>query len=211
MADSLLVQLLLGEVPEEVKERTKHQRKVYQNKIRREVSETYRKRINARRRDQYKKDPEFRAKISEYRKKWWASKTEEERQELYFRAKLNRIARQQSTPEEILAERMARERERKSDKYKKDPEYKATVRARERERRANMTDEDRKRQRERAKATFDSLSPEEKARRYELARERCRRHRAKKKMQSISNDQGQDHGSQQEHSCLSSDVGDTAP
>lgn len=211
MADSLLVQLLLGEVPEEIKERTKHQRKVYQNKIRRAVSETYRKRVNARRREQYKKDPEFRAKISEYRKKWWASKTEEERQELYFRAKLNRIARQQTTPEAVIEKRMAKDRQRKANKYKKDPSYREAVRAKERERRANMTDEDRKRERERAKATFDSLSPEEKARRNELARERCRRHRAKKKMQSISNDQGQDHGSRQEHSCLSSDAGGTAP
>ena len=211
MAESLLVQLLLGEVPEEVKALIKKQRKAYQTRLRREVSETYRKRMNAARRQQYKTDEEFRNRIRTYRKKWWDSKTPEERREIYAKAKLNRLARAQSDTDEKVRARTEKERLRKRQKRASDPAYKEEEKNRQRARRANMSEEDKRLKRNREKAIMESLPTEERERRIQLARERNRRHREKKKMQSISNDQGQDHGTRKKHSRISPAVGDAAP
>lgn len=210
MAESLLLQILTGDQPEEVKEKITKQRKLLQNKLRRQVSDTIRKKENAKRRKKYKEDPEFRARISQYRKEWWARKTEEEKREIHYRAKLAKLERDNRLPTEEVEARYREQVEKRRRKYQTDQEYREMLKAKDRERRANMSKEERSRIYQRRKENEALLPPAERERRARLRAERCRRYREKKKLQSISNGKGTYDGTRTEHNGSSLHCGEAA-
>lgn len=210
MAESLILQILTGDQPEEVKERLAKQRKILQNKLRRQANDTLRKKENAKRRKKYKEDPEFRARIKQYRKEWWERKTEEEKKEIHYRAKLAKLERNSRLPPEEVEARYREQVERKKKKYQTDHEYREMLKAKERERRANMSKEERSRIYQKRKENEALLPPAERERRAKLKVERCRRYREKKKLQSISNGKGTDDGTRTKHNGSSLHCGEAS-
>lgn len=196
---SLILQILHAEQPEEVKERIHKQVKALRDKARRE-SPRVRAKTNAARRKKYQEDEAHREKIKAYRKAWWASKTEEERKEIYAKAKIHRIAGEARRDPAELERRDALALQRRKEKYKNDPVYREARKASQRERSMAHSEERRAEERQRRKNIMATISEEEYERRRALARERCRRYRAKKKMKSIANGKGDNDGDQQKHS-----------
>ena len=138
MEENPILQILTGALPAEVKARIDKQKKILQNKIRRQADDVHRKKENARRRKKYKDDPEYRAKISEARKRWWARKTDEEKAEIIFRAKVARMARVEQLPPEQVEARYQAQLAQKKRKYQEDAEHRELLKEKDRARRARV-------------------------------------------------------------------------
>jgi len=195
-----ILQILTGALPVEVKARIDKQKKILQNKIRRQADDAHRKKENARRRKKYKDDPEYRAKISEARKRWWARKTDEEKAEIIFRAKVARMARVEQLPPEQVEARYQAQLAQKKRKYQENAEHRELLKEKDRARRASMSKEERQREYRKRKETEAALPETEKARRRELRKARLKRYRENKKLKLIANRQGELDGTREEHS-----------